>query len=384
VRASSDASQRIYVGEIFQETFRIESVLGEGGMGKVFAAHDLNLDRPVAIKLLHGTFDNDEAFARFLREAKVTARLASEHTVRIYALGYDAKGSPYIVMERVSGRTLDAVVAERGPLPWEEAIAVMRQVGTALAEAHGYGIVHRDVKPGNILLEERGPRGPRVKVVDFGVAKARPHGEDRSGLTSISALLGTPEYMAPEQLHSAREVDPRADLWGLGATLYFMLVGRPPFDGASLHELLENIQHATPTPVRAHRPDVPFHVDEAIVRCLHRDPEGRFRSVDELVRALDDRLPSLVDDSDRALDEATAVTALPSEPEDEPTAIEEVTERLPSASRVPVAPAPVAPLPSGNVPAERRGARPWAWTLGVLGVGVVLGALLVLAMLLRR
>jgi serine/threonine protein kinase len=301
VRGTSehDGSSRFFVGEIFQGRFRIEALLGEGGMGRVFAAHDLNLDRPVAIKMLHAGFDDEESIARFLREGKVLARLSSEHTVRAYELAHDPNGAPYIVMERVSGRAIDALIAERGPPPCEEAIEYVRQVCLALAEAHAFGIVHRDIKPGNILVDEGAIGGPRVMVVDFGVAKARPHRDDRSGLTSISALLGTPEYMAPEQLYAAREVDHRADIWALGATLYFMLVGKPPVEAPNLGELVDRIQHGPTPSARAHRPDVPAHVEQVIARCLHRDPVGRFRSVQEMASATGSRLQRQAADAPR-------------------------------------------------------------------------------------
>jgi eukaryotic-like serine/threonine-protein kinase len=378
--SENDGSSRFFVGEIFQGRFRIEAVLGEGGMGRVFAAHDLNLDRPVAIKMLHAGFDDEESIARFLREGKVLARLTSEHTVRAYELGHDPNGAPYIVMERVSGRAIDALIAERGPPPCEEALEYARQVCLALAEAHAFGIVHRDIKPGNILVDEGAIGGPRVMVVDFGVAKARPHREDRSGLTSISALLGTPEYMAPEQLYAAREVDHRADIWALGATLYFMLVGKPPFAAPNLGELVERVQHGPTPSVRAHRPEVPAHVEQVIARCLHRDPVGRFRTVQDLASALgvgySEKLPKLPKLHDDTGYEATAITDLsPSEPsiDDEPT--REVTQRFPSASNVPVAP----PLPSppplpSTVPPRRR--RTWAWIPVAVAFGMAAGALL--------
>jgi eukaryotic-like serine/threonine-protein kinase len=346
---------------VVSERFRWDGLLGEGGMATVFAAHDLNLDRPVAIKRLHAHFDSEEAVARFLREARVMARLSSEHTVRVFELGQHPDGAPYIVMERIWGRGLHELVGARGPMPVDEALEYVRQVCLALEEAHACGIVHRDVKPSNILVEEEAGRAPRVKVVDFGVAKARPHSEDRSGLTSISALLGTPEYMPPEQLYSAREVDARADIWGLGATLYFMLVGEPPFAANDLPQLLDKIQH-TPAPLlRARRPDAPAYVEAVIQRCLHRDPAGRYRSVAEVARALSPihaALPSFADESG-PLFEATVITeGARAEPE--------VTQRMPAMPHV------------LSTPSEARETRPVLsrWKLpAVLAFGMALGAL---------
>jgi eukaryotic-like serine/threonine-protein kinase len=348
----------------FSERFRIDGILGEGGMATVFAAHDVQLDRPVAIKRLREPLESEEAALRFLREAKVMARLSSEHTVRVYELGQDAHGAPYIVMERIRGRGLDELVAERGPLPPDEAIEYVRQACLALEEAHACGIVHRDVKPSNILIEEG--RTSRVRVVDFGVAKARPHSEDRSGLTSISALLGTPEYMAPEQLYSAREVDHRADIWGLGATLYFMLAGEPPFAAPDLWQLLHKIQHVPTPSVRTRRPDVAPHLEAVIARCMHRDPFGRYRSVAELARSLAPldaiAIPSFAEESG-PLGEMTVVTVTDRELEPE------VTERMPAASLL------GAPPPTHD---DLEPAKPSShWTLPTaVAVGAIAGAAL--------
>src|SRR5688572_2386600 len=195
--------------------FRIDAVLGEGGMGRVYAALDINLDRSVAIKVLHERFANDGQVAtRFVREARLLARLSSVHTVRVHSIGRTEQGTPYIVMERALGRDLGAIVEERGPLPWPEAVEYVRQMCAALGEAHVHGIVHRDIKPGNVLVGEAPTGEPLVKVVDFGVAKeGLPPGEDASGLTSTSVMFGTPEYMSPEQRRSTRDVDHRADIW---------------------------------------------------------------------------------------------------------------------------------------------------------------------------
>jgi len=280
--------------------FRFEGILGSGGMATVLAAHDTHLDRPVAVKTLRPSADRSRAIGRFVREAQVMARLSSEHTVRVYELGYHPDGTPYIVMERIRGRALDVIVAARGPLPVAEAVEYTRQACLALTEAHAAGIVHRDVKPSNLLVEEHAAGGPRVKVVDFGVAKLRS--EESSGLTSVSTLLGTPRYMAPEQVHSAHEVDTRADLWALGATLHFMLVGEPPFTAPDVAQLIDRLRHAPLPSLRARRPDVPAHVEAAFLRCLHRDPQGRFASARELARAL--TCGSYEDDA-----EPTAITA---------------------------------------------------------------------------
>jgi serine/threonine-protein kinase len=236
-------------------------------------------------------------------------------------------------MERASGRDLDALVEERGPLPVDEALEYVRQLCVVIAEAHAHGIVHRDIKPGNVLVGS-GPTGePTVKLVDFGIAKEdRPPG-DHSGLTAVSALLGTPEYMSPEQLRSSRDVDCRSDIWSLGATLFFMLTGTAPFEAEHLSDLVERIQHGATPSIRSARPDVPQHLETVLARCLHRDPYGRFKSVGDLAAALSTfrssgRLPSVATPNEPF--EPTQIMPVPSDDfhEATPTSVSEHTVAL--------------------------------------------------------
>jgi serine/threonine protein kinase len=280
--------------ELFASMFRIESLLGQGGMGCVYAAHDLHLDRPVAIKVLHARYARDgQMAARFLREGRVMATLSSVHTTRVHMVGRDENGSPYIVMERAEGSDLGAIVEERSQLPWTEAVEYLRQMCIAIGEAHALGIIHRDIKPANVIVGESSVDGsPLVKVLDFGVAKeersssASAASSEGSGLTSVRSVLGTPEYMSPEQFRATRDVDHRADIWSLGATLYFMIAGRPPFEAETLSALMAVIQHGDTPSVLDAADLVPPQLDAVIRRCLHRDPEGRFATVADLSAAL--------------------------------------------------------------------------------------------------
>ena len=245
--------------------YRIERVLGEGGMGRVFLARDGALDRSVAIKVMRDDLALDPtARARFEREARMIARLANEHVVRVHDVG-SLGPLPFIVMEYVEGVDLRTRVKEGGPLAPRLAARCVRDACEALAEAHRAGIVHRDVKPQNLLLSSDG----RVKVVDFGIAKQAAEGPP---VSRVGTVLGTIAFMAPEQL-AGGSVDARADVWALGATLHWLVTGRPPFDDAA---------RARPAP----RLDDP-RLDAIVARCLAKDPAERWASAADLADALD-------------------------------------------------------------------------------------------------
>ena len=262
--------------------YRVDRLLGRGGMALVYLAHDEALDRPVAVKLLSDTLAADEEYrARFLREARVAARLAHRNIVRIYDAG-EQDGRPYIVMECVPGGTLDQVLLTRGRLPPAEAVAVAIQVCDGLDCAHAAGLVHRDVKPQNLLVAADGT----VKIADFGIA--RPLEAPR--LTATGIVLGTAAYLAPEQ-SEGEPVTAAADLYALGAVLYELLTGRPPHTAGSLVELLVKRLDEPVAPVRERAPDVPQALDDLVLRCLARDPAGRPASAAALARELAATLP---------------------------------------------------------------------------------------------
>jgi serine/threonine-protein kinase len=269
------------VGEVVGGKYRVDSVLGHGGMGVVLAARDLSLDRPVALKLTVGS-DDEQAVARFLREARVVARLESEHAVKILDTGRLATGAPYIVMEYLEGETLAQILARRETLPPELLVDYVLEACDAIAEAHSLGIVHRDLKPSNVFLARRADGSERVKVIDFGISKTL----DQTPLTHSAAFLGSPQYVAPEQIESARAVDGRADIWALGVILYEGLSGERPFYGATLSELCMNILGGRPAPLHAAGAPIPRALGETVERCLAKRPDDRPATVLQLTTLL--------------------------------------------------------------------------------------------------
>jgi serine/threonine-protein kinase len=276
-------------GDVLAGKYRIERVLGEGGMGVVVAALHLQLDERVAIKfLLPGALHNPEAVARFAREARAAVKIKSEHVARVSDVGTLETGAPYMVMEFLQGRDLAAVLAHGGPLAVADAAEYVLQACEALAEAHALGIVHRDLKPANLFLATRADGSPCVKVLDFGISKltsASSSGAD-FGMTKTHAIMGSPLYMSPEQMSSTRSVDARADIWAVGAILYELTTGSVPFLADSMPLLCGMILQEAPLAPRARRPDLPEAFDRLVLRCLEKDKNKRFQNVAELAVAL--------------------------------------------------------------------------------------------------
>ncbi|MBI4502488.1 MAG: protein kinase [Gemmatimonadetes bacterium] len=271
------------LADVLQSSYTIESEIGRGGMGVVYSARDLKLNRRVAIKLLPPDLAfRDEIRTRFLREAQTAARLSHPHIVPIHTVG-DEGGLVYFVMGYVDGESVAARLRRRGRLPAEEVRRIMKETADALGLAHAMGIIHRDVKPDNILLE--GTRG-RVMVTDFGIAKAL---SDAGTLTGTGVAIGTPSYMSPEQAAGEREIDARSDLYSLGIVAYEMLIGELPFHAPTVPGIL--MKHiAEPTPdILQRRPDAPEDLAATIQRCLEKDPEDRWPTADALRRALETR-----------------------------------------------------------------------------------------------
>jgi predicted Ser/Thr protein kinase len=266
-------------GSVVAGKYRIDGVLGEGGMGRVYAARQLGLERPVAVKVLRPELARDAvALARFHREARLVASLMSEHVVRVHDLGALDTGEPYLVMERLDGEDLGTRV-QRGALPAAEATALIAAACAALAEAHAVGIVHRDIKPSNLFLT----RQHRLVVLDFGVAKLAAPSAGSLAMTRDGIVLGSPRYMAPEQISGSRDVDARADIWSLGATLYHLVTGVPPFAEASLEAIFSAILSGQPPP---RLEQLPAPIGAVIRRAMARDPAARFATAGELAAAL--------------------------------------------------------------------------------------------------
>jgi serine/threonine-protein kinase len=253
--------------------YRIERTLGYGGMATVFLAHDDDLRRPVALKVLAEHIAGDETLRRrFLREARLAARLSHPNVVQVYDAG-EADGQPYLVMEYVPGRTL----AGSGKLPASEAVQLMLQACAGLQHAHEAGLVHRDLKPANLLLREDGV----LKITDFGIAQAA----DSTRLTQVGTVLGTAAYLAPEQA-AGEQVTAAADIYSLGAVFYELLTGRPPLEFDSLAEIGAKQQSGVITPVRDFEPSVPEPIEAAVMRCLALEPRFRPASAAALAHEL--------------------------------------------------------------------------------------------------
>ena len=274
-------------GEVLADKYRVDGVLGIGGMGVVVAATHLALGHKVAIKfLLPGAVQTPATLERFAREARAAARLRSDHAARVLDVGTLANGSPYMVMEYLEGSDLGAVVQERGALRIEDANEFVLQACDAVAEAHALGIVHRDLKPRNLFLTRKTSGAPYVKVLDFGISKLTTiTGQDHS-LTKTSDVMGSPNYMAPEQIRSSRDVDERTDVWALGVILYELITGRVPFLADTVPQLCALVLEMQPTPLEELRPETPPELRHVIARCLQKDPGARFGSVTELASAL--------------------------------------------------------------------------------------------------
>ena len=278
----------VRAGDILAGKFRVERVLGVGGMGVVVAAMHLQLDQRVALKfVLPSAIQNAETVERFSREARAAVRLRSEHVARVLDVGTLESGSPYIVMEFLEGRDLAEVIAP-GPLSVRDAVDYVMQACEAIAEAHSIGIVHRDLKPRNLFLARRIDGRPLIKVLDFGISKMTvPGSPEQMSLTRTTEVMGSPNYMSPEQLRSARNVDLRTDIWSLGVILYEILTGHVPFEAETVTQLCAMVLQDTPRVLHEYRPDLPPALTDVVFRCLEKDPARRFQSVAELAHALE-------------------------------------------------------------------------------------------------
>jgi tRNA A-37 threonylcarbamoyl transferase component Bud32 len=325
------------IGQVLSGNYRLTDLVGSGGYADVYLARDLRTNTLVAVKILHQHIARDpDLAARFEREAALARRLQTPHVARVLDSGQDATSPPYMVMEYVQGLTLAELLRRHGPFPILEAVEIVDQVLSALGTAHALGIVHRDIKPQNLMLDA----GRRLKVLDFGIARVAGAGT----MTASGHLLGTPEYMALEQVEG-QPVDQRADLYAAGAVLYQLLTGRPPYvrlADTDIWELIRKVRTEPPPSIRVLRPDVPSSLAGLIERAMARNPAGRFQSAQEMREAL-------------------AVAAGTDPPTPRPAAPVPPTASLPPDARptrempaVPAAgpypPAPGSPVPSPPLP----------------------------------
>jgi hypothetical protein len=276
-------------GDVVAGKYRIEKILGRGGMGTVFAARHDDLEQTVAIKVLHSAAPT--AAARFQREARISAQLLSEHIARVYDLG-TSDGVPFLVMEHLVGEDLSSMIT-RGAVSPELAVDCARQICIALTQAHAAGIVHRDLKPSNVFAVRRPDGSLCLKVLDFGVSKRLlgSKTEKSHDLTNAHAVLGSPAYMSPEQLRQSKDVDARTDIWSLGVLLYELLTGKRPFQAWSLAGLSAAIAADAPRPPSQLNAAIPAALDRVVMRCLKKDPDERFASAAEVSEALGRALP---------------------------------------------------------------------------------------------
>jgi serine/threonine-protein kinase len=287
------------VGELIADRYELEELVGTGGMSTVYRARDRLLERQVAIKILHEHYSRDEGYVeRFRREARAAAKLSHPNIVTVIDRG-EADGRQYIVFEFVDGQNLKQLIVGRGRLPVRDALELGIEIGRALAFAHAQGLVHRDVKPQNVLLGNGD-----VKVTDFGIARSL---DVNIGLTQTGTVLGTGEYISPEQA-TGHQVDPRTDVYSLGVVLYELLAGEPPYSGDSLVSVaMRHVNDPVPS-ISLARPDVPLRVVAALQRAMAKDPDDRFQSMSDFVVELGECLGGLGDlDAERTVISAPAV-----------------------------------------------------------------------------
>jgi hypothetical protein len=273
-------------GDVVDGKYRIEKVLGGGGMGVVLAAHHQLLDQRVAMKVL--TSSDPVAISRFSLEAKATAQLKSEHVARVMDVGTLAGGAPFMVMEYLEGCDLGELLRLHARLPVQEAVGYVLDALDGLAQAHALEIIHRDLKPANLFLAVQASGASIVKIVDFGISKSVA--SRRSGNTGVitadHSTVGSPTYMAPEQIRSPKDVDARSDVWAIGVVLYELLSGAAPFRGDSVGEIFASVLETRPPLLTSVVPEVPAGLSGVVARCMSRDPDRRYPDVLELAKEL--------------------------------------------------------------------------------------------------
>src|SRR5580698_9658613 len=287
--SDNDLAPGVRQGDVLAGKYEVERVLGVGGMGIVVAARHVQLGVRVAVKfLLPAMLDHPEAVARFSVESAAIGRITSEHVPRIIDAGTLESGAPYIVMEFLEGEDLASWLARWGRLPTEEAVEFVLQACVGVADAHALGIVHRDLMPSNLFCVRRSDGRWLVKVLDFGISKRQESGADPlfASVTRTGIAMGSPAYASPEQLRSARDVDGRTDIWGLGVILYELLAGVAPFAGEGAADLAIKVATEDPPPLSRSRGDVAPGLEQAIGKCLSKKPEDRYADIAELALAL--------------------------------------------------------------------------------------------------
>jgi serine/threonine-protein kinase len=276
------------VGQMLTDRYRIDERISEGGMGTVYRATHVLMDKRVAIKVLHPSLAaDDKIVARFSREARAASRISHPHALNVTDFGESESGVVFLVMEFLDGRTLKEVIHSDGPMPLSRAVEIIKQVSGALDAAHAEGVVHRDLKSDNIMLVEGANGSDWAKVLDFGIAKIKETaGHTDPGLTAPNLIIGTPQYMSPEQCSQASAIDARSDIYSLGIIIYELLTGHVPFTGDSPTAIMMKHLQEPPPSVMEERDDLPPQVGMVITSALAKRPEDRFQSAGELSEAL--------------------------------------------------------------------------------------------------
>lgn len=370
------------IGQTLSEKYRIDALLSSGGMGSVYRATHILMDKTVAIKVLLPSLAADEKIvARFSREARAASKIYHPHALSVTDFGEAANGVVFLVMEFLDGKTLKQIIRQDGPMPVPRVVEILSQVGGALAVAHGEGVVHRDLKSDNIMLLSNFGND-YAKVLDFGIAKIKePEGAYNPGLTAPDLVIGTPQYMSPEQCSQSPDIDARSDIYSLGVILYEMLVGHVPFTGGSPTSImLQHLQHPAPS-VLKEREDLPESISRVVARALEKRPEDRYQTVGELVEdftiAAGMEPAAVSAPVSQRIAEPPAQTA--TDDLDEETVVRRrVTRAIPPPDAPPVSPAApsmVVPL-SGETPPPVASFNPWKILIpSMIGLVVIFGVI---------
>jgi serine/threonine protein kinase len=343
------------LGAVVSDKYRVHSLVARGGMGRIYRAEQVPLGRVVALKVLtprYATDSDPQVQKRFLREAATCAKLTHPNTVTVFDYGHfnvNGEESFFMVMEFVEGRTLARAIKEEGPIQPVRALKIAREICRSLKEAHKLGIVHRDLKPSNVMLTW-GDEGEACKVLDFGIAKTLQEGAAAENLTLEGNFLGSPRYMAPEQIRHL-EVDGRADIYALGVVLFEMLTARAPFEGdAPVKTLMQHLTEPVPSMKKLSGVDVPAEVEQVVRKCMMKDPAERWPDVDALREALKDAAAHLGEVTGEHTGDRSGQGKVPA-------SLSTPARREPSAS---LDATMTAPVPSRGVP--------WLAVAGVLGL----------------
>ncbi len=334
------------LGQTLAGKYRIDERLSEGGMGTVYRGTHVLMDKTVAVKVLRPSLAADEKIvARFSREARAASKISHPHALSVTDFGEDENGTVFLVMEYVDGRTLKDIIRQEGPMPLTRVVEIIKQVGSALDAAHAQGVVHRDLKSDNIMLLNT-MNADYAQVLDFGIAKIKERdGEYDPGLTAPDLVIGTPQYMSPEQCSQAPGIDARSDIYSLGVIIYEMLVGHVPFTGGSPTEIMvKQMQQPAPS-ILNERSDVPPAVAQVVARALEKSPHDRYASACELIDDLTIAAgmePVAVRPNSKPLDVPTGSGGLVNDDLDEETVVRKrITTPMPKPS-LPYEPSPIA------------------------------------------